>query len=219
MTAAIKLEIISDIVCPWCIIGYQRVKQAIEELGIEDAVEIEWQHFELNPDMPAEGENLQQHIIRKYGSTPEHSKETEERIAALGEESGFHFDFYEDMRIVNTRDAHVLLDYAKQHGRQTELKLRLFSAYFSERKDISDRRVLAEELQRAGLDSDEVLEFLNSDDAQRQVEENENFWRRSGVLSVPTMVFNRTSAVTGAQPVEVYKQLLTELIENENTAA
>lgn len=219
MSATIKLELVSDVVCPWCIIGYKRLEQAIKELGVENAVEIEWQHFELNPDMPAEGEELQEHIIRKYGSTPEHFKETEASITALGAELGFQFDFFEGMRIVNTRDAHILLDYAKEHGKQTELKLRLFSAYFNERKDISDREVLAQESRQVGLDADEALAWLDSEAAHQGVKENEYFWHGMGVSSVPTMVFNRTSSIIGAQPVEVYKQMLSDLLAAENSAA
>lgn len=216
MTATIKLDFISDIVCPWCIIGYKRLQQAIDELGAQDQINLEWQPFELNPDMPAEGENLTEHVGRKYGSSPEDAQRNADQITQLGAEMGFRFDFFDGMRIVNTRDAHILLDYAKAHGKQTELKLRLFDACFNEQKDISDRKILAQELQQLGLNSDEALLQLDNKEALEQVETAESFWRNLGVSSVPTLVFNRTSAVTGAQPVEVYKQVLTELLTAEN---
>ena len=168
MSATIKLDFISDIVCPWCIIGYKRLQQAIDELGVHDQIEIVWQPFELNPDMPAEGENLTEHIGRKYGSTPEEAKRNADQITKLGAEMGFRFDFFDGMRIVNTRDAHILLGYvkdyvknnvknnAKEHGKQTEFVMRLFNAYFNQQKDISDRQVLLQELKHIGLNTDEA---------------------------------------------------------------
>ena len=219
MAATIKLDFISDIVCPWCIIGYKRLEKAINELGIQDRIDIEWQPFELNPGMPTEGENLQEHIIRKYGSTLLESKRSEENISELGAELDFRFDFFDAMKIVNTRDAHILLDYAKDCGKQTELKMRFFKAFFNERKDISDRKILIQELQHVGLNSDEALLRFENDEAHERVKTTETFWHGRGISSVPTMVFNRSSALTGAQPVEVYKQVLTDILTTENTKA
>lgn len=215
MSATIKLDIISDVVCPWCIIGYRRLLQAIEELGIENKIELEWQPFELNPDMPVEGEGLPEHLSRKYGSSPEEGKRTADSITALGAELDFEFDFFEGMRIVNTRDAHLLLDFAKESGKQTELKLRLFDAYFNGQKDVSDRQVLLDEVVQLGLDREEAQLYLDNDNARQAVEAAEAEWHRMGVSSVPTIVFNRTSAVSGAQPVETFKQVLTELLAAE----
>lgn len=213
MSDTIKIDIISDVMCPWCIIGYKRLEQAIAEMGIKDKVEIEWQPFELNPHMPEEGENIQEHIARKYGAPPAEHKRSQAHLTELGEELGFAFDYFDAMRIVNTRDAHVLLDYAKEHGKQTELKMRLFEAFFSERKDVSDRHVLTQELQRVGLDLDGALARLEEEEARKRVQTQEAYWRNLGVSSVPTVVFNHSSALNGAQPVDAYKQVLAELIE------
>lgn len=212
MTTKIKIDFISDIMCPWCVIGYQRLQQAIDELDVADQIEISWQPFELNPDMPIEGEDLEEHLSRKYGSTIEESKRTAEQITALAKEIGFTIDFYPGMRIVNTRDAHVLLAYAKEHGKQTELKVRLFNAHFNERKDVSDRNVLVNELNQVGLKGDEAIQQLENNEAIKRIKDQTHFWQRQGVSSVPALVFNRTSALPGAQPVEVYKQVLTELL-------
>ena len=119
MTARIKLDLVSDIVCPWCIIGYKRLQQAIKASGAEDRIDIEWQPFELNPGMPAEGENLRAHIARKYGSSAEEYQRTQANLEQLGTELDFRFDFFDDMNIVNTEDAHILLDYAKDFGKQS----------------------------------------------------------------------------------------------------
>jgi predicted DsbA family dithiol-disulfide isomerase len=217
MTATIKLDFISDVVCPWCIIGYKRLQQAIDELEIQDHIEIGWQPFELNPDMPTEGESLPEHISRKYGSTPEEAEHNADQITELGAEMGFKFDFFDGMRIVNTRDTHILLDYAKDHGKQTELKMRLFDAYFNERKDISDRKILIQEIQSVGLNTDEALARLDNTAVREQNESQEEHWRNRGVTAVPTVVFGNTGALVGAQPVDVYKQALTGLLATENS--
>jgi predicted DsbA family dithiol-disulfide isomerase len=212
MNTTIKLDIISDVVCPWCIIGYNHLQAAIKELGIEDRIEIEWQPFELNPDMSAEGENLRHHVARKYGSTVEESKNARIRIAGIGAEHGFEFNYFDDMKMVNTFDAHLLLDYAKSLGKQTELKIRLFAAFFSEQKDVSDREILKQELISVDLDPEEGMRWL--DDVQRRntIRSTEKQWQNMGISSVPTVIFNREHAVSGVHPVEGYKQILTELM-------
>jgi len=212
MSNMIKLDIISDVVCPWCIIGYNHLQAAIKELGIEDRIEIEWQPFELNPDMPADGENLRQHVARKYGSTVEESKNARIRIAGIGAEHGFEFNYFDEMKMVNTFDAHILLDYAKGFGKQTELKLRLFKAFFSEQKDVSDREILKQELISVGLDADEGMHWLDDTQRRSALRNAEKQWQQMGVSSVPTVVFNRESGVSGAHPVEGYKQILSELM-------
>ncbi|MCL4151612.1 UNVERIFIED_CONTAM: hypothetical protein GTU68_014128, partial [Idotea baltica] len=139
--------------CPWCVVGYKNLEQAIVELGLAEQIELEWQPFELNPDMPKEGENLRDHIMRKYGSSAEESQSSREQLAARGQAVGFDFNFYDSMRMVNSRHLHVLLDFALAHGKQTELKLRFFTAHFTEQKDLSDLEVIAQELEAVGLDS------------------------------------------------------------------
>lgn len=213
MESVIKIDVVSDVVCPWCIIGYKRLEQAIQELGLEDKIELEWQPFELNPNMPAEGENLRQHLANKYGTTPEDSVRARDNLTNLGKEVGFDFDYFDDMKMVNTRDAHVLLQWAEQFGKQTELKLALFAAFFGQRKDVSDRSTLATILTDIGLDANMGIATLDDASNADSIEYQENQWHQLGVSSVPTVVFNMESAVTGAQPVEVYKQILSEYAE------
>lgn len=208
----IKLDIVSDVMCPWCIVGYKRLEAAINELGIQEKIEIEWQPFELNPDMPAEGENLSEHIMRKYGSSREDSAKARDDLTALGAEYGFTFDYFDGMTIVNTRDAHVLLDYAHEKGLQHQLKQRLFTAFFTERKDVSDREVLLAEAQAVGLDSKATTSALDDTERRSKVSDKEVFWQQQGISGVPTVVFNRTSAITGAHPQSTYKQVLQELL-------
>jgi len=211
----IKIDIVSDVVCPWCIVGYKRLEKAIDEMGIQDQIEIEWQAFELNPNMPLEGQNLQEHISQKYGSSIEQGKRSRDQLTALGAELDFKFDFFEGMKMPNTRDAHILIDYAQGFGKQTALNLRLISAHFSEQKDLSDPQVLAQELEALGLNSEEALAKLKDPSAGEQIQTKEAYWKKQGITAVPTMVFDRKSAVTGAQSVEVYKNILTELCGNK----
>jgi len=212
MKKKLKIDIVSDVVCPWCTIGYKRLEKAIAELGVEDQIEIEWQPFELNPNMPAEGQNVREHITEKYGSTLTQQKESQQHMTQIGQELGFTFDYFDEMRMVNTFEAHILLDYAKQFGKQTELKMRLTKAFFSERKDVSDRDVLKDALLDVGLNAEEGLIKLESVEARYEVRSQQGYWQNLGVSSVPTVVFNRKSAVTGAQPVDTFKQVLSELI-------
>ncbi len=213
MTDKIKIDIVSDVVCPWCTIGYKRLEKAISELGIQDKVEIEWQPFELNPNMPAEGQNVREHITEKYGATLEQQKKSQQHMTEVGAELDFTFDYYDEMRMANTFEAHILLEYAKAFGKQTELKMRLTKAFFSDRKDVSKRDVLKQALIDVGLNTEEALALLDNDKARNDVRNKQNYWKKLGINSVPTIVFNRKSAVTGAQPVDVFKQVLSEVID------
>jgi predicted DsbA family dithiol-disulfide isomerase len=212
MKKSIKIDIVSDVVCPWCTIGYKRLEKAISEMGIHDQVTIEWQPFELNPNMPTEGQNVQEHIAQKYGSSIEQQKEAQHHMAEAGAELGFTFDYFDEMRMVNTLDAHILLEYAKAYNKQTELKMTLTKAFFSERKDVSNRVVLRQALIEVGLNAEEAMAKLDNDDARYEVKTNQEYWKSLGINSVPTIVFNRKSGIAGAQPVDVFKKVLTELL-------
>ncbi|XPF94367.1 DsbA family oxidoreductase [Colwellia sp. RE-S-Sl-9] len=211
MNDKIKLDIVSDIVCPWCIVGYKHLEAAINELGLQERIEIEWQPFELNPNMPEQGENLREHVLRKYGASREDSNKARDNISALGAEYGFKFDYFEEMKMVNTRDAHLLLDFAHEQGLQHQLKQRLFAAFFTEHKDISNRVVLLAEAQAVGLDL-EASKLALADTARRlRVSNQEKQWQQQGISSVPTVIFNRNSAITGAHPQSTYEEVLKEL--------
>ncbi|VXB84685.1 DsbA family oxidoreductase [Maribacter litoralis] len=212
MSEKLRIDIVSDVVCPWCAIGYKRLEKAITELGFEDKVSIEWQPFELNPGMPPEGQDLTEHIAEKYGSTLEQQQASQQNMTEIGEELGFKFDYFEGMRMANTFDAHVLLEYAKDFGKQTQLKLRLMNSFFNERQDVSDRAVLKQALLDVGLNADEALAKLDNEEARYEVRNKQGQWKNMGVNSVPTIVFNMKSAVTGAQPVDTFKQVLTDLV-------
>ncbi|WP_250210614.1 IS110 family transposase, partial [Vibrio campbellii] len=169
------------------------------------------------PEILEEVENqlspiLRELLSRKYGSSVEESTNARIRIASIGAEHGFKFNYFDDMKMVNTFDAHLLLDYAKSLGKQTELKMRLFTAFFSEQKDVSDREILKQELIFVGLDPEEGMRWLNDAEQRSAIRNAEKQWQQMGVSSVPTVVFNRESGVSGAHPAEGYKQILSELM-------
>ncbi|WP_282037247.1 DsbA family oxidoreductase [Saccharicrinis aurantiacus] len=212
MSEKIKIDIVSDVVCPWCIVGYKRLQRAITELQIEDRVEIEWHPFELNPNMPAEGQEIVAHLNEKYGSTPEQIEGSLQHLTNLGAELDFEFDYFKGMRMLNTREAHLLLDFAKENGKQTELNLRLVSDFFTNRKDISDRAVLLEAIKDVGLDADKALAILNDKNKLKDIIEKEEAWRRSGVNSVPTIIVADKEPVIGAQAISVFKDTLNRYL-------
>lgn len=215
MNDKIKIDIVSDVVCPWCIIGYKRLEKAIGELGIQDNVEVTWRPFELNPNMPLDGQNIIEHITEKYGSDLDSQKKSQQNLTDFGAELGFDFKFFDEMKIVNTRDAHILLDYAKGFGKQTELNLRFVASFYSEGKDISNRIVLLDELESVGLNRVEAEKRLESEEAKYNIIQEEKHWQQLGVSSVPTFVFEDMSAIPGAQPVEVFKNALTQMLEKQ----
>lgn len=210
-TPALRIDIVSDVVCPWCVVGYLQLQQALAATG--RAAEVHWHPFELNPQMPPEGENLRDHMMRKYGITEEQSQAARDRLRALGEELGFAFRFTPEHRAVNTFRAHQLLDWAAEQeaGHQTALKMALFAAYFTAGRDVSDTDVLAECAAQAGLDPDAAREIVETDARLGVVRQKEKFWTDQGITGVPGMVFAQKYLVTGAQGVETYARFIGEL--------
>ena len=205
----VRVDIVSDVVCPWCIIGYRQLLQAQELSGIE--AEIRWHPFELNPDMPDEGQDLREHIAQKYGSTPEQSQSSRDRITALGADLGFDFRFTPEMRMWNTFRAHQLLDWAEGKGRQHDLKLALFHAYFSRGADVSDPAVLEQAAVTAGLDGKAARAALEHGAHAPFVRNKQAQWAARGVHGVPAMVFDRKYMVSGAQGIDGYRAVLNRV--------
>ena len=212
MADKIKIDIVSDVVCPWCTVGYKRLEKAISELGIRDKVEIEWQPFELNPTMPSAGQNLNEHMMEKYRMSPQQLKQTQQHMVNAANDVDFDFNFDDKSLMVNTFEAHILLEYAKGFGKQTDLKMQLMKAYFSEGKNVSDKNILKQALLDVGLNAEEALSKLKDEEAIKEVRSKQDYWKSMGISSVPTIVFNRKSAVTGAQPVDALKNVLSKLV-------
>ena len=185
----------------------------MQELDVEDKFEILWHPFELNPSMPPEGEDFVEHIERKYGMSREQVNSSLEASKKNFDEINFPLDFYEGKRMVNTRDAHVLLAFAQEQGKQHALEIALFRSNFGERKDISNHDTLLEIVKNIGLDPAVATQRLDDLNASKSVQEKEDYWRGQGVSAVPTMIFNQGRVMNGAYPVENYKQVLRELLK------
>ena len=205
----LRIDFISDVVCPWCVIGYRQLEKALDAAGTD--YEIHWHPFELNPDMPAEGQNLGEHIAEKYGSTREQSQQARARITELGSELDFRFAFSDETRMFNTFDAHRLIHWAESQGKGHALKQALFAAYFTEQRDVSDRAVLAEVAEAVGLDKAEAEAVLASDRYGAEVRQEESMWMQNNIRGVPAIIFNNRHLVTGAQGVDNYRRILEQL--------
>ena len=213
MSKPIKIDFVSDVVCPWCAVGLSALEQAIARVGDELQVELHFQPFELNPQMAAEGEDVTEHLTRKYGITEDQAAQNGEAIRARGEALGFTFDMARRRRIHNTFDAHRLLHWAGEQGatQQRALKHALLRAYFTEGEDISSSEVLVKSAEVAGLDGARARVILASDEYADAVRAQEAFYRQQGIQAVPSVIFNDRHLVQGGQPVELFEQALRQL--------
>lgn len=206
---ALRIDIVSDIVCPWCVVGYRQLAEALKQT--HTAHEIHWHPFELNPDMPAEGQNLREHIMEKYGSSQQESGASRVRITEAGAEVGFEFNFTDDTRMHNTFKAHQLLHWAADYGLKHELKQALFTAHFTDNRNISDEEVLADIAEDVGLDREQALAVLADQRYAEVVRTAEQQMQQQGIQSVPAVIFNQRHLVSGAQGVENFKSILNQL--------
>ena len=207
--APLQIDIVSDVVCPWCIVGYLQLAEALATTGTPHV--IRWHPFELNPSMAQAGQNMREHIAEKYGSTKAQSDESRDRITEVGAELGFEFRFTENMRMHNTFNLHQLLHWAEQQGRMHDLKLTLFSAHFTDRRNLSEKSALADIASEIGLDRTEALAVLDDQRFALQVRQAENHWTNQGIRSVPAVIFNQRHLVSGAQGVESFTRILEQL--------
>lgn len=217
MTTPLKIDFVSDVSCPWCVIGLKGLEQALARLGDAVSADIHFQPFELNPQMPPEGEDIAEHIARKYGSTPEQLARNQEGIRARGAALGFTFDMDSRSRIYNTFDAHRLLHWAGLEGRQLNLKQALFVAYFTEGRNPGDREVLIDVAGKAGLDPLRAREVLESDEYAAEVREREQHYRRIGIQAVPSVIVDEQYLIQGGQPVDAFEQALRKIIANKQS--
>jgi len=212
MKTTLRIDIVSDVMCPWCAIGYASLRQALTAMEDKIVADIHWQPFELNPDMPAEGQHLREHLAEKYGSSDEESRANRERITQMGANLGFTFNFRDDQRILNTFAAHQLLHWAAEEGKQTELKLALFSAYFRDGRDVSKADELCAIAAEVGLDGAAAATVLADGRYANIIRATEQQWQEMGIRSVPAIILNQKYLVSGAQPPESYVKALTEIM-------
>lgn len=218
MTTQLKIDFVSDVSCPWCVIGLKALDQALARVGSDITAELHFQPFELNPGMGAEGQEITEHITQKYGITPAQAQANRENIRVRGAELGFKFSAADEPgggrhRIYNTFDAHRLLHWAELEGagRQKALKEALFSAYFTDGQSPASHEVLARVASEAGLDAARAREILASDAYADEVREREQFYLSQGIHSVPAIIINDRHLISGGQPAEVFEQALRQI--------
>jgi predicted DsbA family dithiol-disulfide isomerase len=211
MSKPLRIDFVSDVSCPWCIIGLKSLETALDRLDGEVAAELHFQPFELNPAMPPAGQDIVEHIAQKYGSSAAQIDANRENIRARGEQLGFTFRMDKRGRIYNTFDAHRLLHWAELEGRQAALKHALFEAYFTDGKNPGDHEVLVELAQRVGLDAERARAILASDTYAEEVREQERFYTDRGIHSVPAIIINDQHLISGGQPPEVFEQALRQI--------
>lgn len=211
MTEPLRIDIVSDIVCPWCIVGYLQLKQALD--ATNTAYDLHWHPFELNPGMGPEGQNMTDHIMEKYGSSRADSQANRDRLTALGDSLGFCFAFTDDSRMHNTFNAHQLIHWAATSGRGHDLKQALFAAHFTGSRNLSDPHVLIAIASETGFDRTQAHAVLDDQRYADAVRTAERFWQQQGITGVPAMIFDRQHLVTGAQGVENYSRILSQLAD------
>lgn len=214
----LRIDYVSDVVCPWCAIGLASLEHALQSLAGEVEADIHFQPFELNPTLGPEGEDIVEHLSRKYGMPPAQVVANQEAIRARGAELGFHFDMARRQRTWNTFDAHRLLHWAAPRGRQRELKHALLRAYFSEGRNVSDRDTLVEVAASAGLPADGAREVLAGDAYADEVRRDEQYFLQAGIHAVPAIILERRHLVSGGQPPEVFERALRHVAAEKRGA-
>ena len=210
----LTIDFVSDVSCPWCAIGLHALEQAAGRLQGEVALDLRFQPFELNPQMGPAGQDIGEHLMEKYGATPEQSEQTRAAITQRGAELGFTFNMGQRSRIYNTFDAHRLLHWAGEEGApgsQAALKHALFRAYFTEGLNPGDHAVLLHLAGEVGLDVERARAVLASDEFADAVREREAFFQQHGIHSVPAVIVNQRHLIQGGQPVEVFEQALRQI--------
>jgi predicted DsbA family dithiol-disulfide isomerase len=211
MNQSLKIDFVSDVACPWCLIGLRSLQQALDRVSDTLRAEIAFQPFELNPNMPPEGQDAAEHVAQKFGGNSAQLEAGRAMLQSRASELGFELNFSGYSRIYNTFDAHRLLCWANSTGRQQALKLALFKANFTDGQNIADPEVLAAIAESAGLDGAEAREILATGRYAEEVRAAEQLWLSRGISSVPSIIIDDKWLITGGQPVDVFEQTLRRI--------
>lgn len=205
----LRIDIISDVVCPWCAVGYYQLARALEESEID--AEIHWHPFQLNPHLPEGGRDYRQHISEKYGMSMDQIAQNRAKITALGAEVGFEFNYADDMHTYASLRAHQLIHWAAEQGRDHDMKLELLAAMFTRREAMDDVATLAACAGNIGLNEDDARAVLEEKRFEEDVLAEINLWASRGVSGVPSMVFDEKYLTSGAYGVDGFKEMLSRL--------
>lgn len=208
---SVRIDFVSDVSCPWCAIGLAALQRALVALDGEISAQVHFQPFELNPQMPADGEDSTEHLVRKYGSSAGQIDANREAIRQRGAALGFTFNMDRRSRVYNTFDAHRLLHWAGLEGRQLALKQILLRAYFTDGENVGARETLLRLAQEAGLDVKRAEQILAGDEFADDVRSQEQFFMSRGIHSVPATIINGEHLISGGQPPEVFEQALRQI--------
>lgn len=219
MTKPMKIDFVSDVSCPWCVVGLGGLEEALRNVGDLVQADIHFQPFELNPNMPPEGQNIVEHVGEKYGATPEQSQANRAAIHARAAEVGFTMTSNDQSRIYNTFDAHRLLHWAGIVGGQAKLKRALFDTYFTKGQSPADHDVLVATAEAAGLDRAAAREVLTSGRYTDEVRAAERKWQAAGINSVPAVVINDRYLISGGQPAAAFEQALRTIAAEAEQAS
>jgi predicted DsbA family dithiol-disulfide isomerase len=211
--ARLRIDFVSDVACPWCAIGLASLQQALARLDGSVQAEIHLQPFELNPQLPLEGEDANEHLARKYGIDEKQLEANREVIRQRAEALGFAINTGRGSRVWNTFDAHRLLHWAELQDRERALAVKqaLFRAYFTDGENVADRDVLVRIADEAGLDADEARRVLESDAHADEVRAQERHYQQAGIHSVPATIVNGNQLIPGGQPPDVFERALREI--------
>ncbi|MDI9879014.1 DsbA family oxidoreductase [Flectobacillus longus] len=208
----IRIDVVSDVACPWCYIGKRRIEQAIENTQISDNVQIIYHPFQLDPSIPNEGVDFNTYAENRFGDG---YLQKFVQVENAGKSVGLDFEFEALPKAINTFDLHRFLTIAAMEGKQAELKELFLQAYFTDRVDLSKKEELIKILSQIGWSEDKTLALLNSDEATDSVKEEMHYFRQHGVGGVPFYIFNKKYALSGAQPSEVFEQVLQQIMQEE----
>ncbi|MNQ12270.1 DSBA-like thioredoxin domain protein [compost metagenome] len=213
MTAHLKIDFVSDVSCPWCAVGLGSLEAALKRVAPEVTAELHFQPFELNPQMPPEGQDTFEHLNQKYGSSREQQAQAREAIRQRGAAVGFEFSAGGRPRVYNTFNAHRLLHWAELEdpAKQVALKKLLLKAYFTDSQNPSDPEVLVRAATEAGLDAARAREILAGDEFAAETRERERLYTDAGIHSVPAIIINDQHLISGGQPVEVFERALRQI--------
>ncbi len=221
----LKIDFVSDVSCPWCVIGLKALDKALANVSPDITVEMHFQPFELNPKMAAEGQEITEHITQKYGISPAQANANRENIRQRGAELGFKFSKADEAgggrsRVYNTFDAHRLLHWAEtiSPALQKALKDALFTSYFTDGQSPGSHEVLVRVAGEVGLDVARAKAILDSDEFAADVREREQFYLNQGIHSVPAIIINDKHLISGGQPVEVFEQALRQIAAEQVNA-